>query len=72
MQRPVIIETLGALIEHGHTMSAQCETCRHSARVDLEALAGRIGRDWVYVGARPPLTCSACGGRFFEILKSPP
>lgn len=71
------IDTLGALIEHGFRLSIHCDNqfCRHSAKLDLEALADRFGRDFVAIGNPNPLTarmrCSRCGGKDLGLILSP-
>lgn len=45
--------------------------CRHSAVVDLDALAARLGLDRDLYARRPRWKCSRCGGRA-EIRLSPP
>lgn len=63
MTRGITLETLGDLIDGGHTIWATCSSCRHSAKLDLHAIAELKGRDWVTINKRWPVKCSACGGR---------
>lgn len=46
-----------------HRLTAICETCLHSARLDREALIARLGPDATTDGLRRRLRCSRCGGR---------
>jgi len=56
--------TLGALLRHRMTMTAHCNGCGRSRRLNLEALAARLGDDWSYLGRVPPgLVCTRCRGR---------
>jgi hypothetical protein len=43
--------TLGKLIAGRYTVTAYCETCRHSARIDLDAMAERYGADARVIGS---------------------
>lgn len=71
------IDTLGALIGHGFRLSIHCENqfCRHYARLDLNALAERFGREFVAIGKPNPLTarmrCSKCGGKDLGLILQP-
>lgn len=62
---PKRLDTLGALIDNGMTLSVYCaETgCGHSASLDLELLAARLGRGHGSMAADllPHLTCARCG-----------
>lgn len=59
------IETIGDLLDGGYSLHAYCERddCRHSSRLDLDALAARLGRDHgaLHRDLVPHLRCSACG-----------
>lgn len=63
---PVRIDTIGKLIDFNLTLSVYCHRygCGHSARLDLEALADRLGRDHPSMARAllPRLTCTKCGG----------
>jgi hypothetical protein len=63
--QPIVIETLGALIAHGYSMSAMCEKCRHRADLDMATLIARFGADFRYVGHQVDrrLVCTRCGAR---------
>jgi hypothetical protein len=54
--------TLGAMIQSGRQLTATCEVCLHSARIDLGDLAARYGADHSCSGEalRPLLQCSVC------------
>jgi hypothetical protein len=69
----ISIRTIGDHIDHDHRISAHCSDCRRSTRLDLEALAARLGRDH---GARvkdlaPKLKCSGCGSKAITFTVSP-
>lgn len=72
------INTIGAMIEAGYRLTAYCNEarCMHSAELDLEALAERLGRDFVAVGDPNPLVrrlrCQECGGRNLGLILSAP
>jgi hypothetical protein len=78
---PLRINTLGALIDTGHGLSAHCEAkapygiCGHTQQLDLEALAERLGRDHgsMHTDLAHKLRCSKCGtkGRIGLILQPP-
>jgi hypothetical protein len=51
---PATINTLGKLVDHGMGAFMLCPTCQKAGRpdvrdVDLERLAGRVGRDWYFI-----------------------
>ncbi len=69
--RPVTISTVGDLIDRRMSLSAHCGVCGRSSRVDLEALAARVGRDAVYVGGALRLVCAGCGARDVSITVAP-
>ena len=60
---PIVIETLGDLLDHGYGLSAACRACGRHGRVDVAGAAERLGRSRSYVGGRLPLGCGACGSR---------
>jgi hypothetical protein len=59
---PAAPGTIGGLIEAGHGLTATCEVCLHSARIDLKGLAARVGADHSCseTDLRPHLQCSVC------------
>jgi hypothetical protein len=59
---PAAPGTIGGLIEAGHGLTATCEVCLHSGRLDLRDLAARLGADHSCGEAdlRPLLQCSVC------------
>jgi len=71
------IDTLGALLDHHFRLSIYCgnQFCRHSAKLDLEALVERFGRDFVTVGKPNPLAarmvCSKCGSKDLGLILLP-
>ena len=54
--------TLGAMIQSGRQLTATCEVCLHSARVDLGDLAARygFGHSCSSEALRLLLQCSVC------------
>ena len=59
---PAAPGTIGGLIEAGHGLTATCEVCLHSGRLNLKELAARLGADHSCGEAdlRPHLQCSVC------------
>lgn len=63
---PAVIDTLGKLIDHGMGAFVACPTCLRAGRpyvrdIDLNQLAGHLGRDWCFIDRRWPITCATCG-----------
>ena len=54
--------TLGAMLQSGRQLTATCEVCLHSARIDLGDLASRYGaaHSCSSEALRPLLQCSVC------------
>ena len=74
---PVTIDTLGKLIEHGMGAFMCCPTCLKAGRpdvhdIDLERLAGHLGRDWNFINRRWPVKCATCGERNVQVRIMPP
>jgi transcription elongation factor Elf1 len=40
---------------------AQCKACKHRTRVDLKAVAEKLGESFPINDLRPKLRCTACG-----------
>ena len=63
--RPLVLDTLGKLIDNGMQLTAYCHErdCGHSATLDLKELVARLGRNHDPSAARllPHLTCLKCG-----------
>jgi hypothetical protein len=59
---PALPGTIGGLIEAGRGLTATCEVCLHSARLNLPELAARLGAGHSCGEAelRPHLQCSVC------------
>lgn len=74
MPTPISIATLGDLRRYGYALRACCESCHHSARLDLDALIARYGEAWSHIRWRPRLRCTACGSQgcaiMVEVLRS--
>jgi hypothetical protein len=63
---PAVIDTLGALIDHGMGAFMLCLPCLNAGRphardIDLNRLAGHLGRDWCFIDQRRPIKCATCG-----------
>jgi hypothetical protein len=64
---PKRISTLGSYIDDGYTISVSCNEygCNHSRVLDLEALAGKLGRGFDMIAEhdrlRTMLRCEKCG-----------
>lgn len=61
MARGIFLETIGNLIDGRYIVTGHCNSCYHAATLDLDRLADKLGRDWVYIRKRWPIRCSACG-----------
>ncbi|WP_395623376.1 hypothetical protein [Sphingomonas daechungensis] len=55
------LETIGDLIDGGHTVTGWCNDCGRGSDIDLDAVAARRGRDWSYIRQKWPIRCGACG-----------
>ena len=68
MPAPIDIETLGALADHGMSLSFSCSKCHRTLALTLDDMISRWGCDQVYVGWTPSIKCSQCGSR--QIIRS--
>ncbi|ATU91479.1 hypothetical protein [Phyllobacterium zundukense] len=70
MSRP--LDTIGALIDNQHNLLAYCISCRHCVKLDLEALAVKLGRDHgsMHKDLVPKLKCSECGSKDIALILS--
>jgi hypothetical protein len=68
------LTTIGGLIDNGYVLRASCNApkCRHCARLDLEALATKLGRDHgsLHKDLVPKLKCSKCGSKSIALILS--
>src|SRR5215211_7672421 len=69
---PATIDTLGRLIDHGMSAFVQCPTCLKAERpdvrdIDLNRLAGHLGRHWCFINRRWPVKCTTCGERNVKV-----
>ena len=69
---PAVIDTLGRLIDHGMGAFMLCRACLNADRphvrdIDLNRLAGHLGRDWCFINRRWPVKCAVCGERDVEV-----
>ena len=57
--------TIAGMIEGRYAVSVFCRDCHHQAKLDLEALAARLGPDHGALADTllPKLRCSSCGGK---------
>jgi hypothetical protein len=83
--RPIVLDTLGKLADHGHGMGGWCRACAATSRkellplierpaffsVDLGAVMAARGTDSPVAWMRP-LACPGCGGRETEIRVTAP
>lgn len=71
MQDDGTIATIGDAIEAGWRLTAHCP-CGHTAELDLEALARRLGRDHSYLRQDlRKVSCGRCGGREWSMIVHP-
>lgn len=72
-QRTIL--TFGDMLDNCHKLTAFCSNvdCRHCADLDLEALAGRMGRGHgaLLEDIGHLLRCTACGRRGCSLILSP-
>lgn len=70
------LSTLSHLIAQGYGLTAYCGACQHGARLDLPALAAKLGPDFVTVGDPNPLAarlrCDRCQSKDISLILSPP
>ncbi|PSH59048.1 hypothetical protein CU102_27755 [Phyllobacterium brassicacearum] len=68
------LSTLGALIDTDHMLRACCNNpkCRHYAKLDLEYLAVKLGRDHSSMrdDLVPKLKCSKCKSKNISLILS--
>ena len=71
------IRTFRDMIADEYTLTVYCgdQGCRHSAKLDLQTLAERLGMDFVTVGDPNPLVarlrCGRCKGKNLSLIMSP-
>jgi hypothetical protein len=61
------VGTLGDIVNHGHTLTLNCERCRHRSQVDLEAVILANGEDYLVRKVVDRAVCSSCGDREAEV-----
>ena len=74
---PATIDTLGKLIDHGMGAFMQCPTCAKAGRpdvrtIDLERLAGHLGRNWCFINRCWPVKCATCSERNVKVRITAP
>src|SRR3954463_11680230 len=62
---PAMIDTIGKLIDHGMGAFMACPTCLKAGQpdvrdIDLNRLAGHLGRNWCFIDRRWPVKCATC------------
>lgn len=72
----ISISTIADMIDEGYAISIHCNgtDCHHSATIDLEALAGKIGRDHRALAKDllPYFRCGRCGSKDMAFNLHPP
>ncbi len=65
-------ETLGDCLRCGGEITAWCLSCDYSAKLDIKALADRLGptHGAMFNDLAPKLKCSSCGGKRLQLLYS--
>jgi Zn finger protein HypA/HybF involved in hydrogenase expression len=58
---PLTLDTIGKLIDHGFIGQGWCRSCQRGGSVNLDAVAAKVGRDWVFIQRKWPVTCPYCG-----------
>lgn len=61
--RPIVIETLGDLLDHKMGLRWHCQGCGRPLGLTLDEAIRRWGASQAYVGWKPPIKCAACGSR---------
>lgn len=66
------LDTLGSLIENDHLLRAYCNACRHCVKLNLAALAAKLGHDHgsLHDQLVPKLKCSQCGSKDIALILS--
>ena len=69
---PAVIDTPGRLIDHGMGAFRLCRPCLRADRpdvrdIDLNRLAGHLGRDWNFINRCWPVKCAVYGERNVEV-----
>jgi hypothetical protein len=70
------LATIQSLIDSkmGITVHCNADGCRHSAKLDLQAIGGRLGFDFLAIGDPQPLVpklrCGKCGGKDLGLILS--
>ena len=72
MTRTLSLTTIGALIDTAHNLRAYCNSCRHCVKLNLEALAVKLGRfhGSMHKDIAPKLKCAECGSKDIALILS--
>lgn len=66
MKKPVIIDTLGKLLDGGYRFNLWCQDCRRGGLSPIDPFIAKLGRDHpLYV--RGHAVCSKCRGKNVEV-----
>lgn len=65
-QQPVIIDTLGKLLDKGYQFNMWCQDCTRGAIVSVEPFVEKLGRDHGFAVERYA-RCGRCGGKNIEV-----
>lgn len=63
--------TLDAVIAADCTLVAYCQSCPHHTRVDVPAIARKLGGRFLAIDLDPLLVCSKCGARTATMRQVP-
>ena len=61
------VGTLGDIVRHGHTLTLNCEGCRHWGQLDLDRLIAAHGPDYLVRRVVDRAVCSKCVDRDAEV-----
>lgn len=65
-QEPVIIDTLGKLMDGGYRFNVWCVDCTRGGLLPIEPFVKKLGRDHP-MSIRGHVKCSKCGGKNIEV-----
>jgi len=54
------VGTLGDVVQNGHTLTLNCEACRHRGQLDLDKLIAQNGPDYLVRRVVDRALCSRC------------
>lgn len=65
-QEPVIIDTIGKLMDKGYRFNMWCQDCQRGGISPIEPFVEKLGRDHGFDVERYA-KCSKCGGKNIEV-----